>query len=71
MPKLNSQKQWQKDHTDKVKEYNTRYLADKVNVTVSLPRTAAERIDAIKDPNESRTEWVRRVLMEKLKGTKA
>lgn len=68
MPKLNSQKQWQKENQAKVKEYRQRYESDKIKITISLPIALAKRIDALKG-EESRTEWARQIILEKLNST--
>lgn len=69
MPKLNSQKQWQREHVDKVKEYNTKYLAGKGRITITFLESDLERIDALKSTDKTRAEWIKQVVMEKLSGT--
>lgn len=69
MPKLNSQKQWQKDKPEKVKEYTQKYLANKARIFVVVPMEVATHIDKIKDPSESRPEWVKKLILERLNGT--
>jgi len=47
MPKLPSERLWDLTHKDKLKEYNAKYLSDKLKITLVLEKETAEAINKL------------------------
>ncbi len=70
MPKSESQKLWQHAHPKKQKQYFQQYLLDKARILITIGQEDAEAIDKIKDPDESRAAWVKRLVITAIANSK-
>lgn len=62
MPKRDSEKDWQRRHPEKVKEYQERYLKDKKRALVTLESWVVEAIDKVKPSDQEYGAWIREFL---------
>lgn len=62
MPKNELQKLWYKSHKDKKKQYQEKYMKDKVLAGVVLEKWIQEEINKVKASSQTYGSWIRELV---------